>query len=64
MLKRGHSAVILATKVVQSIKCRGANNCGTHGFINNYYLLQICFPMEQMYINRTLDCFVVFYIVT
>ena len=26
--------------VVQSIKCRGANNCGTRGFENNYFLMR------------------------
>ena len=28
-------------EVVQSIKCRGANNCCTHGFVkNNYFLMR------------------------
>ena len=28
-------------EVLQSIKCRGANNCGAHSFVkNNYFLMR------------------------
>ena len=32
----------LQREVVQSIKCRGANNCGIHGFVKN-----ACFFMKD-----------------
>ena len=43
----GEDCAVLLTaqrEVVQSIKCRGANNCGTCGFItNNYFLMRFYF---------------------
>ena len=48
-------AVLLA-EVVKSIKCRGANNFGTRGFVkNNDFLMTDFIFSEYIYINYRLD---------
>ena len=39
-------------EVVQSIKCRSANNCSTHVFVkNNYFLMRDFSFSEYIYVN-------------